>query len=54
LAAAFILGFIDSFVHARDAWAMMPAGPILTAIVTLLAALATWTGFSNLRRGAEA
>jgi uncharacterized membrane protein len=51
LLAVFVLGLIDSFVHARDAWAVIPAGPILSAIVALLAILATWTGLSSLRPG---
>lgn len=51
LLAAFVLGLIDSFVHARDAWGIMPTGPILTGIVTLLAVFATWAGFSSLREG---
>jgi uncharacterized membrane protein len=48
LVAVFGLGLVDSFVHARDAWAVMPAAPILSAIVTLLAALAAWAGYSRL------
>ena len=47
----FVLGLIDSFVHARDAWATMPDGLILTVIVTLLALAATWVGYSTLRMG---
>lgn len=50
LIAVFVLGMINSFVHARDAWAIMPAAPILSAIVTLLAIAATWIGFASLRR----
>jgi uncharacterized membrane protein len=52
LLATFVLGLINSFVHARDAWATMPGGLILSAIVTVLAILATWLGFSSLRVGA--
>ncbi|QQP87805.1 hypothetical protein IGS68_17165 [Skermanella sp. TT6] len=51
LLAAFGLGLINSFVHARDAWATMPEGLVLSAIVTVLAILATWLGFSSLRVG---
>jgi uncharacterized membrane protein len=50
LLAVFALGLINSFVHARDAFAIMPAAPILSAIVTAAALLATWVGFSSLRR----
>jgi uncharacterized membrane protein len=51
LLAAFVLGLIDSFVHARDAWAVMPAAPILSAIVSAIAVLAAFVGFSSLRSG---
>ena len=51
LLAMFALGLINSFVHARDAWATMPAGLYLSVIVTLLAIVATWIGFSGLRTG---
>ena len=44
LAIVFVVGLIDSFIHARDAWAVMPAGLILSVIVTLLAVGATWLG----------
>ncbi len=51
LLAAFLLGFIDALVHAKDAWATMPEGLVLSAIVTLLILVATWLGFSTLRAG---
>ena len=51
LLATFGLGLLNSFVHARDAWSTMPEGLILSAIVTVLAILATWLGFSSLRVG---
>ena len=51
LAAVFVLGLINSFIHARDAWAVMPAGLILSAIVTVLALLATVLAFAPVRRG---
>lgn len=49
LLAAFILGLLDSFEHAKDAWAIMPAAPILSLIVTLVAMLAAAVGLSSLR-----
>ena len=52
LVAILILGFIDALVHAGDAWASMPGGLILSAIVVVLVLAATWSGFSN--RYAEA
>jgi uncharacterized membrane protein len=51
LLATWVLGLINAFEHAKDAWAAMPAGLILSVIVTLLSAIAAWTGFSNLRSG---
>lgn len=51
LLMVFVLGLIDAFVHARDAWGTMPEGLILSVIVTVLAIAATWAGFSTLRTG---
>jgi uncharacterized membrane protein len=51
LLAVFVLGLVDSFVHARDAYAIMPAAPILSAIVTVLSGAAAWLGFAGLRSG---
>jgi uncharacterized membrane protein len=45
------VGFINALVHARDAWASMPMGLVLSVITTLLAALATWLGFSARNTG---
>jgi uncharacterized membrane protein len=53
LTATFLLGFINALVHAKDAWASMPEGLILSLIVFLLAVAATWAGLSSrLERGA--
>jgi uncharacterized membrane protein len=49
LLATWVLGFINALVHAKDAWATMPAGLILSLIVFVLALVATWLGFSTLR-----
>ncbi|MDH5823642.1 hypothetical protein QFW77_11650 [Luteimonas sp. RD2P54] len=54
LLLTWILGFYDALVHARDAWAAMPTGLVLSALVTVLAAAATWLGFSRLRAGGAA
>ncbi|MET1754871.1 DUF2231 domain-containing protein [Novosphingobium sp. RD2P27] len=51
LLAVFVLGLINAFVHARDAWGTMPEGLILSVIVSVLAVAATWAGFSTLRTG---
>lgn len=52
LLATWLLGFLNALVHARDAWASMPMGLVLSVIVTVLAAAATWFGFSNRHMGA--
>lgn len=41
------LGFVNALVHAKDAWATMPEGLILSAITTLLALAAAWIGYSG-------
>ncbi|UII74126.1 hypothetical protein LVW35_13490 [Pseudomonas sp. HN11] len=51
LFAAWVLGLINAFQHAKDAYAMMPAGLFLSVIVTLLALVAAWIGLTNLRSG---
>ena len=52
LLTTFVLGFINALVHAKDGWATMPAGLILSVLVFFLALFATWLGFSTLRAGA--
>jgi uncharacterized membrane protein len=52
LLATFILGFITALVHAKDAWATMPAGLLLSLIAFILAVASVWLGFSTLRSGA--
>lgn len=54
LAATWILGFINALIHARDAWAVMPTGLVLSLVVAVLALVATWLGFSSLRAGGAA
>jgi len=51
LLAAWVLGFLNALIHAKDAWAAMPEGLILSAIVLLLACVAAWMGLSTLRMG---
>lgn len=51
LAATWILGFINALIHARDAWAVMPTGLILSVIVTVLILATTWLGFFTMRTG---
>ena len=54
LLGTWVIGFINALVHAKDVWASMPAGLILSVIVAVLAMAATWIGFSNHRAGARA
>jgi uncharacterized membrane protein len=54
LLATWVLGFVNALVHARDAWASMPAGFVLSVVVTVLACVAAWLGFSRLRAGGAA
>ncbi|MDX3931845.1 MAG: hypothetical protein QHC77_07905 [Stenotrophomonas sp.] len=51
LAATWVLGFFNSLHHARDAWAVMPAGLVMSLVGTLVALVATWIGLSTLRAG---
>lgn len=54
LLAMWILGLINAFVHARDGYASMPTGLVLSVFVTALAFVASWLGFSQLREGRRA
>lgn len=49
LLASFVLGFINALVHAKDAWAVMPAGLYLSLVVALLALAGAWLGYSGSR-----
>ena len=51
LLATFILGIINSFIHAKDVWASMPTGLILSVITVILACIATWIGLASWRIG---
>ena len=49
-----VAGFVNALVHAKDAWAIMPAAIYLSILTTLLALAAAWIGYSGLRtRGAN-
>jgi uncharacterized membrane protein len=50
LAATFLLGVVNALVHARDAWAAMPLGLVLSVIVLLLALAAAGLGLASARR----
>jgi uncharacterized membrane protein len=51
LLVTFVLGLVNAFEHAKDAWASMPSGLVLSVIVTVLACASTWVGL-NTRPGA--
>lgn len=51
LLAALAVGLFNALVHAKDAWAAMPAGLVLSLIAAVLAGAATWLGFSSPRTG---
>lgn len=54
LASAFLTGFINALVHAKDAWATMPEGLILSILTVLFMLAAMWFGFgSHLREGSR-
>lgn len=53
IAAMSILGFWNALVHARDGWATMPTGLILSAVVALVAIGAAWAGLSGSRQAEE-
>ncbi|MGM8850969.1 DUF2231 domain-containing protein [Salinicola sp. V024] len=51
LLVTWVLGFINALVHARDAWAMMPTGLILSVVVAVLSLIAIWIGFTSRKTG---
>jgi len=51
LLATCVVGFFNALWHARDAWASMPTGMVLSIICALLACVATWMGFRARRIG---
>ena len=53
LLATFVVGFLNALIHAKDGWAAMPTGLILSALVVVLAATANVVGLAaSLRRTA--
>nr|WP_219730239.1 DUF2231 domain-containing protein [Pseudomonas sp. CCOS 191] len=54
LLVTWVLGLVNAFEHAKDAWAVMPAGLVLSVVVTVLAMIATWAGLTRLRTEGEA
>lgn len=52
VAAVFVVGFVTAMIHAKDAWAAMPAALILSVVVFLLALAASWAGLKTEKREA--
>ncbi len=50
LLVTFGLGFVNALVHAKDGWATMPGGLMLSVIVVVLAATSSVIGLLALRR----
>lgn len=50
LLTTFVIGFLNALVHARDGWATMPTGLVLSAVVLVLAAATSVLGLAGLRR----
>lgn len=48
--ATFALGFINALVHAKDGWAAMPTGLILSAILLALAIASNWAAYAASRQ----
>lgn len=51
LLAGWILGFINSLVHAKDAAATLPEGLVLAVVVFALVAVASWLGLGAEHQG---
>lgn len=51
LLATWVLALVNALWHARDAWASMPGGLVLSVIVVVLASAATWLGCWTSRTG---
>lgn len=46
LLVTWVLGLVNAFQHAKDAWAVMPLGLVLSAIVFFLICITAWVGLS--------
>lgn len=49
LLAAWVLGLVNELLHAKDAWASMPEGLVLSGIAAVLAVAASGFGYTNIR-----
>ena len=50
LLAGIVVGFFNALIHARDGWAAMPSGLVLSGAVLVLVAAACIVGTNVLRR----
>ncbi len=50
LLAIFVIGLINAFIHAGDAWASMPEGLVLSIVDVVLVLAAAWIGLFAARR----
>ncbi|MCC2957706.1 hypothetical protein LK542_18980 [Massilia sp. IC2-477] len=53
LLVTWVLGLINSFQHAKDAWAVMPAGLVMSIIVTVLIIITAWIGLKQRSGGPQ-
>jgi len=44
LLVTWVVGFINALIHAKDAWAVMPTGLVLSVIVAILACASAFLG----------
>ncbi|RZA20073.1 MAG: hypothetical protein EOP93_07045 [Lysobacteraceae bacterium] len=51
LLATWVVGFFNALMHARDAWASMPGGLVMSVVVFVLGCVATWFGIRAARTG---
>lgn len=53
LGSGWLLGLLDSLIHARDAWASMPYGLVLSVLATLCIGAAVFLEFFTAQAGGE-
>jgi len=51
LLAMWVVAFFNALMHARDAWAAMPDGLVMSVVTVVIACVATWLGFHTARIG---
>lgn len=44
--AAWIAGFVNALIHAKDAWASMPDAVMFSVLTVVLIVIAAWLGFT--------